>query len=126
MWQNFRDSGLLHNLLSISDFNQLLGNPIVGSSWEGYVIENIKTRFTEYQAYFYRTSSGDEIDLILEKGDEQIAIECKVSSAPTITKGFWKAIEAIKPTKSYIIIPIDTFYELSKNVWVCGLGQIDL
>ena len=121
-----RDSGLLHHLLAISNFNQLLGNPIVGSSWEGYVIENITTKYPDYQAFFYRTSSGDKIDLILEKGNERIAIECKVSSAPTLTKGFWNSIEIIKPTKSFIIVPIDTLYELKQNVWVTGLKQLAL
>jgi len=121
-----RDSGLLHNLLSLANFNQLLGHPIVGSSWEGYVIENITTKYPDYQAFFYRTSSGDEIDLILEKGNERIAIECKVSSAPTLTKGFWNSIEIIKPTKSFIVVPIDTLYELKQNVWVTGLKQLAL
>lgn len=121
-----RDSGLLHHLLAISNFNQLLGNPIIGSSWEGYVIENITTKYPDYQAFFYRTSSGDEIDLILEKGNERIAIECKVSSAPTLTKGFWNSIEIIKPTKSFIIVPIDTLYELKQNVWVTGLKHLAL
>jgi predicted AAA+ superfamily ATPase len=120
-----RDSGILHQLLDISNFNQLLGNPISGSSWEGYVIENIITKFPDYQAYFYRSASGDEIDLFLIKGHERIAIECKISSAPTLTKGFWNAIEVLQPTKSIVIIPTDTCYEIKKDVWVTGLNGIE-
>ncbi len=119
-----RDSGLLHNLLGISDFNQLLGNPILGSSWEGYVIENITTKLGDYSAFFYRTASGDEMDLVIETGTERIAIECKVSSAPTFSKGFWNAIDAIKPNKTFVVVPIETCYEIKKNIWVTGLEKL--
>jgi len=119
-----RDSGVLHQLLGILDFNQLLGNPILGSSWEGYVIENIIAKLDDYTPFFYRTASGDEMDLVLENGMKRIAIECKVSSAPTLTKGFWNAIEAIKPDKTFIIVPIDTCYEIKKNIWVTGLEKL--
>jgi len=119
-----RDSGILHQLLAISDFNQLLGNPILGSSWEGYVVENLTAKLFEYSAFFYRTSSGDEMDLVLENGIERIAIECKVSSAPTLSKGFWNAIEAIQPTKTFIVVPIETFYVLKNNIWVTGLEKL--
>ncbi len=119
-----RDTGLLHQLMNVSDFNQLLGNPVLGASWEGYVIENITAKFFDYSAFFYRTASGDEMDLILEKGSERIAIECKVSSAPTLTKGFWNAIESIQPTKTFIVVPINTCYELKNNIWVTGLENI--
>ncbi len=119
-----RDSGLLHQLLAISDFNQLLGNPILGSSWEGYVIENITSKLVDSKASFYRTASGDEMDLVIENGIERIAIECKFSSAPKLSKGFWNALEAIQPTKTFIVVPIDTCYELKKDIWVTGLEKI--
>lgn len=119
-----RDSGLLHQILGIDNFNQLMGHPVFGASWEGYVIENLITKFSGYTPYFYRTSSGDEMDLILEKGIERIAIECKANSAPTLTKGFWNAIETIQPTKTYIVVPIDTHYELKNNVWVTGINDL--
>lgn len=119
-----RDSGILHKLLEISNFNQLLGNPIAGASWEGYVIENLTAHFRDYQPYFYRTANGDEMDLVLEKGDIRIAVECKISSAPALTKGFWNSIDVIKPHKTLIVIPIDTCYEIKKDVWVTGLNGI--
>jgi len=119
-----RDSGLLHQLLTISDFNQLLGNPVLGSSWEGYVIENITSKLVDYTPFFYRTASGDEMDLVLIKGDERIAIECKVSSAPKLSKGFWNAIDAIQPTKTFVVVPIETCYELKKDIWVTGMEKL--
>ncbi|MGE5357138.1 MAG: ATP-binding protein [Deltaproteobacteria bacterium] len=119
-----RDSGILHRLLLIDNFNALLGNPINGSSWEGYVIENIITEMREFTPYFYRTSTGNEIDLILEKGDYRIAIECKMSSAPELTKGNWNALEDIKPDKTLIVIPTEACYEIKENIWVTGLENV--
>jgi len=119
-----RDSGILHKLLEINNFNQLIGNPVAGSSWEGYVIENLTAQFRDFQPYFYRTANGDEMDLVLEKGDIRIAVECKISSAPALSKGFRNSIDVIKPRKTLIVIPIDTCYEIKKDVWVTGLNGI--
>ncbi|MDO9261741.1 MAG: DUF4143 domain-containing protein, partial [Flavobacteriaceae bacterium] len=116
-----RDSGLLHQLLAITDYNSLLGNPIIGSSWEGLVIENVIVNMPDWNYYFYRTASGDELDLILEKGNQRIAIECKASMTPKLTKGFWRALEVVQPQKSFVITPITGSYNLNKEVVVCGL-----
>lgn len=120
-----RDSGLLHRLLSIRTFNDLLGNPAFGSSWEGLVIENILTRASDWNAYFFRTSTGDELDLILEKGKERIAIECKASTAPKLTKGFWRAVQLVKPRITYIVVPTEEeSFALKENVWVTGINEL--
>lgn len=116
-----RDSGLLHQLLGIHDYNSLLGNPIFGASWEGLVIENILVNFPDWEYYFYRTASGDELDLVLEKGNRRIAIECKAATAPKVTKGFWRSIDAIQPQKAFIIAPVSDTYALTDQVTVCGL-----
>ncbi len=116
-----RDSGLLHRLLQIDDFNSLMGNPIFGASWEGFVIETIISSLRDCKFSFYRTATGDELDLLIEKGDRIIAVECKASSAPQVTKGFWSAIEAVQPDKAYIIAPVPTAYPFKNNVEVCGL-----
>ena len=118
-----RDSGLLHQLLAIPDFNSLLGNPVFGSSWEGLVIENVIVNKPDWDYYFYRTASGDELDLILEKGNRRIAIECKASTAPKLTKGFWRAIEVVKPQQTFVIIPTQVSYEIAPQVTVCGLSE---
>ncbi len=83
-----RDSGLLHSLLNITNFQDLLGNPILGSSWEGYAIENIATVFPEWSLSFYRTSHGAEIDLVMQKGSYKIALEFKNSLAPKVSRDF--------------------------------------
>lgn len=118
-----RDSGLLHQLLAIPDFNSLLGNPVFGSSWEGVVVENVIVKLPDWNYYFYRTASGDELDLILEKGNQRIAIECKASTAPKLTKGFWRAIEVVNPQHTFVIIPTKISYEIAPNVTVCGLDE---
>jgi predicted AAA+ superfamily ATPase len=118
-----RDSGLLHRLLQVDNFNALLGNPVYGASWEGLVIENITATFTDCSFSFYRSASGDELDLIIEKGNRIIAVECKASSAPQTSKGFWNAIEIIQPDKTYIIAPVSEPYPYHQNVEVCGLAD---
>jgi len=116
-----RDSGLLHALLNIETMNDLLGHPIYGHSWEGMVIENIIQSLPDWDAAFYRTATGVEIDLILTKGRKKIAVECKASSAPEITKGFWVALEDIKAEEAWIIAPVYEPYPLKKNVMVSSL-----
>jgi predicted AAA+ superfamily ATPase len=63
-----RDSGLVHALLGLETLTQLSGHPVVGQSWEGFVIETVLAEAPwRSQASFYRTSAGAEIDLVLER-----------------------------------------------------------
>ena len=83
----WRDSGLLHALLNVPDQQTLLNQPWVGASWEGYVIEQIigelAVQGRRVEPYFFRTSDGHEIDLVLDFGNERWAIEVKLSASPT-------------------------------------------
>jgi predicted AAA+ superfamily ATPase len=118
-----RDSGLLHQLLGIKDTEALFGHPEYGSSWEGLVIEQVLTEIP-CKASFYRTSTGDEIDLILELNGKIIAVECKASTAPQPTKGFYRALEVLKPDVTLIIAPLTTMgYSISDTVHVCSLPE---
>jgi uncharacterized protein len=118
-----RDSGLLHRLLQVDDFNSLMGNPVFGASWEGFVIENVISSLRDCKFSFYRSATGDELDLLIERGTRTIAIECKASSAPQVTKGFWNAIEITKPDKTYIVAPVSASYPFKNGVEVCGLSD---
>ena len=121
-----RDNGILNALLSIRSFNELLSHPVFGESWEGLVIENILSELNDWDGYYYRTSKGAEIDLILEKGLKKIAVECKASSAPSVSKGFYIAMEDLKIEEAYIIAPVKDEYPVKENVWVMSLkGFID-
>jgi hypothetical protein len=100
-----RDSGLVHTLLRLETLDDVLGHPIAGASWEGFVIESLcrtappRTRFS-----FYRTAAGAEIDLILElPGDRTWAVEVKRGAVPSVPRGFDTAIGDIKPDRALII-----------------------
>ena len=100
-----RDSGLVHALLDIGSKETLLSHPIVGASWEGFVIENlVGCAPAAVQAYFYRTSGGAEIDLLLVwPGDELWAIEIKRSLTPKVERGFYAACDDLKPARKLVI-----------------------
>ena len=119
-----RDSGLLHQLLGIKNMDALFSHPVFGSSWEGFVIEQILSAI-DVPAYFYRTATGDEMDLVLDIHGKIIAIECKASVAPQVTKGFYKSIEVLKPVKTFIVAPIETtIYALQENIFVGSLKDV--
>ncbi len=119
-----RDSGILHQLLQINDFDHLLGHPVFGSSWEGIVVENVIAEMPGWQPYFYRTATGDEVDLVMVKGDRRLAIECKASTAPQLTKGFWNVLNDIKPEHVWVVALVNDSYPIKENVTVCGLPQL--
>ncbi len=100
-----RDSGITHALLNIPDYNSLLGHPVVGGSWEGFVIENIMSVVpSRVQPYYYGTPRGAEIDLVLEfPGGTKWAIEIKRNSAPSVSKGFYSGCEDLKPDKRFVV-----------------------
>jgi len=100
-----RDSGILHRLLGISNYDSLLSNPVLGKSWEGFVIENIISVLpSQVEVYFYRTAVGAEIDLLLKLSSKELwAIEIKNSVAPKIKKGFHLACEDVRATRKYVV-----------------------
>jgi len=121
----FRDCGLLHQFLNISDFESLLGHPIIGASWEGFVIENIINNLSNKWKYsYYRTNAQSEIDLVLEGPKKTVyAIEIKRSSTPKIAKGFYTAIDDIKATHKYIICPTIENYMLKNDIQITQLSD---
>ena len=120
-----RDSGIMHALLNISTYDDLLGHPLSGHSWEGFVIENILSICPRHvEPYFYRTATGNEIDLLLSDGNVLMAIEIKRSTAPRLTKGFYTACEDIKPTSRWVIYLGDDEYKLPQEVTVLPLQNM--
>jgi predicted AAA+ superfamily ATPase len=117
----FRDSGLWHCISGIRSFNELMGHPMFGASWEGFGVENIMSELPDWKGFFYRTASGTEIDLILEKGQRKIAIEFKASVAPILSQGFWTALEELRIDEAYVIAPVKDSYPLRRNVHVVPL-----
>jgi predicted AAA+ superfamily ATPase len=119
-----RDTGILHALQNVMNFDMLLGNPIAGASWETLVIENILGNTENFNTSFYRTSNGTEIDLILERGTDKYAIECKLSSAPKLSAGFYHAIDELGISRAWIAAPVDEPYPVKENVTVAPLSYI--
>ncbi len=121
-----RDSGLVHALLSLDDFEALAGHPVVGQSWEGFVIENLLAASPDRTlASYYRTAAGAEADLVLEFPDgRRWAIEVKFSLAPSLTKGFHNAREDLSPERSFVVYPGHQRYSRTSNVEVIGLREL--
>ncbi|RJP59409.1 MAG: ATP-binding protein [Deltaproteobacteria bacterium] len=124
-----RDSGLLHALLKNRTLDDLYSHPSSGNSWEGFVIEQIIGIIPEYwQSFFYRTSAGAEIDLLLlDHRNESIALEIKYSLSPKVEKGFWNGMEDLGCKKGFVIYPGDEIYPIGKDVFalpVKNMGRI--
>ena len=118
-----RDTGILHSLLALDNFQDLYTHPVYGFSWETLVIENVINKYKGYEPYFYRTSNGTELDLILTRGSRKIVVEIKASTAPKISSGFWNALEDIKPDEAYVISQTDQKYPLADRVMVFPLNE---
>ncbi len=121
-----RDCGLVHALLDIPNTDVLLSHPVVGSSWEGHVIENLLAHApAAVQAYFYRSSGGAEIDLLLVwPSGKKWAIEIKRSLAPKLERGFYAACADLHPAKRWVIYPGNDRFWLSKDVEVVSLATL--
>ena len=115
-----RDSGILHTLLNIEEYDYLLANPVAGASWESFVIENIIARYPRWQPSFLRTSNGAEVDLLLERGGRRHLFECKLSKAPKPSRGFYELVTCMQPESAWVIAPVDEPYEIKKNILICS------
>ncbi len=118
-----RDSGLVHSLLGLRDLDAVLGHPVTGGSWEGFVIENLLAAAPSgTSACFYRTAVGAEIDLVLDlPPKERWAIEIKRSSAPVLAKGFYLGCGDIKATRRMVVHAGDESFGLGDGVEAVSL-----
>ena len=121
-----RDSGITHALLNIDSFNNLLGHPVIGGSWEGFVIENIMTVAPpRTQPFYYGTPGGAEIDLLLEfSSTEKWAIEIKRKSSPALSKGFHTACEDVKANRKYVVYSGKDTFSIGEGVWAISLFDL--
>lgn len=122
-----RDSGLLHALLRIDDYGALMGHPVVGASWEGFVIENllrVAPSFTD--AGFYRTSAGAEIDLVLDLPGRRgrWAIEVKHGLAPALARGFYHARDDLEVNRSFVVYSGEDRYPIAEDIEAIGLREM--
>lgn len=121
-----RDSGLAHALLGIPDKETLLAHPVVGQSWECFVIENLLVNAGDRaQGYFYRTSGGAEIDLLLAWPDGSLwAVEIKRSLSPKVDRGFHAACEDLSPVRKFVVYPGQERYRIAPDIEVISLTEL--
>jgi len=114
-----RDSGLVHALLGLSNLDAVLGHPVAGSSWEGFVVEQLVNAAPHAQASFYRTSNGAEVDLVLTFRNQQTwVIEIKRSSAPTLSRGFHQAAVDLGAARKLLVAPVVQTYPMKEHIEV--------
>jgi len=121
-----RDSGLTHALLDLETWEEVLGHPVAGASWEGFVIENLISVATDRRTpYYYRTEDGAEIDLLFERGGTvEMVIEIKRSTAPTLSRGFNLARQVLKPRAAYLVHGGTESWPTSDGVTAIGLREL--
>lgn len=121
-----RDTGIAHALLGIRDKEALLGHPIVGQTWESFIIETLITTAPDgTEAHYYRTSNGTEIDLLLTLPNRELwAIEVKRSSAPKIERGFHSACADLKPHKRFFVYAGIERFPLDKTTDAIGIVEL--
>jgi len=100
-----RDSGLFHTLQDIETRNQLLSNPKLGASWEGFAVEQISRHLAlrDNQLFFWATHAGAELDLCWKQGGKRYGIECKFTDAPKLTRSMKTAIEDLELDYLWVI-----------------------
>jgi len=121
-----RDSGVLHRLSNVQNIISLKGHPVVGSSWEGYVVEQVKQmKPKNMDMYYYRTQAGAEYDVVLAKGVHPVAcIEIKLSNAPTISKGNLQSIADLKTKKNFVVVPDIEDYKTKEGIVICNIASL--
>ena len=125
-----RDSGIVHALLGLRQWDDVLGHPVAGPSYEGFVIENLIQAAAQNTqvprlATYYRTQDGAEIDLVFERaGQPEMAIEIKRSSAPTVERGFHVACEDLEVKQRYVVYPGTENFPLRAGVQAMGLKEL--
>ena len=120
----FRDSGILHSLLGISDYHQLTGNPKLGASWEGFALEQTLQIVRPVDAYFWSTYSGAEVDLFFIKNGKRHGVEFKYSEAPKATKSMYVAIEDLSLDHLWVAYPGKDIYTLTEKIKVLPLQEL--
>ncbi|MFO8066672.1 MAG: ATP-binding protein [Bacteroidales bacterium] len=118
------DSGLTNALLNIESFQQLTGNPVFGSIWEQLVLSNLTGHFHSAKFFFYRTSAGSEIDIVMKYKSKIFAIESKATLSPVLSKGNYNAIQDINPDYTFVVTPAKKAWPLKNGIDVVSLDGL--
>lgn len=118
------DSGITSALLQLKNFEDISGHPVFSSLWESAVLMNIREQFPESELSWYRTNHGNEIDFLVSTRGRTVAVECKASVAPSLSKGFYKAAEDVEPHKIIVAAPVSDSYSMTEKVEVVSLKDL--
>lgn len=122
----FRDTGVLHVLLGLRTYDEVMSHPKQGFSWEGFALEQvIRLARADRDAFFYKTHGGAELDLLLIRGGKRYGLEFKYVDAPRTTRAMHIVIEDLQLEKLWVVYPGDTAYALQENIEVVPLEQFD-
>jgi predicted AAA+ superfamily ATPase len=122
-----RDAGILHTLLSVPDMNSLTGHPRLGSSWEGFALEQVVLTVRPPEVYFWATHSGAELDLFFMRGGKRYGVEFKYSEAPRITKSMRVAIRDLSLDHLFVVYPGKESFPMEANISALplrGIGEL--
>lgn len=120
------DSGITATLLGLRSFEEMSGHPSFSAIWEQIVLTNLKGLFPESEFYFYRTTNGAEVDFVMKMNQTVLAIECKASYAPSLTKGSYFAFKDTAAKKMFVAAPVEKGWPVRENVEVVSLDEIEM
>jgi len=118
------DHGILNALLQIREFSQLSGHPVLGSLWESVVLSQMQSQLPGIDYYFYRTSNGAELDFVCSNGNKAVAVECKATISPIVSRGAYLAVEDTGIAKLFVVAPVEKGWRKSESTIVSSLTEI--
>ena len=118
------DTGLTCALLGLGTFDEIYAHPAFGGCWEQMVLANVRGLYPDADVSFYRTSAGAEMDFVVKKGRRTVALECKASTAPSVGRGTYSALDAIRPDATYVVAPVDETYALNDRITAIPLSAL--
>jgi len=125
-----RDTGLLHHLLNISTLDELDAHPVRGASWETFVIEDVMRReavaHPDSQPYFWRTATGAEVDLVIERADRRVAVEVKTArgGSARAVRSLREALPDLDAYRAWIVDQAPAIERLAENIARGGFEEL--
>jgi predicted AAA+ superfamily ATPase len=119
-----RDTGILHSLLSLSDWHNLLAHPRLGGSWEGFAVEQVLQAIRPAESYFWATHSGAELDLLFFYRGRRYGVEVKFSEAPQVTRSMHIALADLALDHLWIIHPGPYTYPVQEKITVWAISDL--
>lgn len=118
------DTGITCALLGMASFDDLYSSPAFGGCWEQLVLANLRGAFPQAEICFYRTSGGAEIDFVVSGNGKTVAVECKASTVPSVGRGVYESLEAIRPDAAFVVAPIAEPYPLNDRITAVPLSHL--